>query len=281
MSLKYRDVNGVETSIAGMNGLSGELVPSVSYYQKGNFTITSQASGAVKNNAVTFSTPMPDADYVVVATTSQGAECRLDVRGKTTTGFNIQTYNMSSNTAPTVTVQWQAFKLMTDESRVLDEAAIEQNAADIEDLQDDKQDKTLETPLTIGGASRTTVEDALGGLNEVVPSGASTSNKLVTQNNLPKKKTGTISSGSTGNNSISETGYAGGTLVLFEGNNYGHGVFLVSSGWSGNSGYVTKLAGSATVDVSCDSVTQGVPSLTISTVNMTNNQTVSYTIREL
>lgn len=40
------------------------------------------------------------------------------------------------------------------------------NKADI-DISD-KQDKTLETPLTIGGASRTTVEGALGGLNEVV-----------------------------------------------------------------------------------------------------------------
>jgi len=45
------------------------------------------------------------------------------------------------------------------------ETAIAQNTSDISDLQDDKQDKTLETPLTIGGASRTTVEGALGALS--------------------------------------------------------------------------------------------------------------------
>lgn len=46
------------------------------------------------------------------------------------------------------------------------ETAIAQNTSDISDLQDDKQDKTLETPLTIGGTSRTTVEGALGALND-------------------------------------------------------------------------------------------------------------------
>ena len=44
-----------------------------------------------------------------------------------------------------------------------------------------KQDETLETPLTIGGTSQTTVEGALGGLSGLIPSGASASNKLVTE----------------------------------------------------------------------------------------------------
>ena len=45
----------------------------------------------------------------------------------------------------------------------------------------DKQNKTLDTALAIGGASRTTVETALGALNGVVPSTASASNQLVTE----------------------------------------------------------------------------------------------------
>ena len=49
------------------------------------------------------------------------------------------------------------------------------NAFDLTDY----QKKDLTTPLTIGGASQTTVEGALGGLNGLVPSGASASNKLV------------------------------------------------------------------------------------------------------
>ena len=39
----------------------------------------------------------------------------------------------------------------------------------VDDAVEDKQDKTLATPLTIGGTSQTTVEGALGGLNGLVP----------------------------------------------------------------------------------------------------------------
>ena len=46
------------------------------------------------------------------------------------------------------------------------------------------QKKDLTTPLTIGGVSQTTVEGALGGLNGLVPSGASSSNKLATNSQL-------------------------------------------------------------------------------------------------
>ena len=44
----------------------------------------------------------------------------------------------------------------------------------------DYQKKDLTTPITVGGAQQTTVESALGGLNELVPSKANASNKLVT-----------------------------------------------------------------------------------------------------
>ena len=43
----------------------------------------------------------------------------------------------------------------------------------------DYQTKDLSSAITIGGVSQTTVEGALGGLNGLVPSGASASNKLV------------------------------------------------------------------------------------------------------
>ena len=51
------------------------------------------------------------------------------------------------------------------------------NAFDLTDY----QKKDLTTPLTIGGVSKTTVEGALDGLNGLVPSGASASNKLVSE----------------------------------------------------------------------------------------------------
>lgn len=50
------------------------------------------------------------------------------------------------------------------------------NAFDLTDYQ--KQD--LSSAITIGGVSQTTVEGALGGLNSLIPSNASTSNKLAT-----------------------------------------------------------------------------------------------------
>ena len=39
MSLKYRNASGVETPIAGLNGTSGELVPSTTYIQSGQVSI--------------------------------------------------------------------------------------------------------------------------------------------------------------------------------------------------------------------------------------------------
>lgn len=48
----------------------------------------------------------------------------------------------------------------------------------------DYQKKDLDTPLTIGGVQKTTVEGALGGLNGVIPSDASTSNKLLAQSSI-------------------------------------------------------------------------------------------------
>lgn len=182
MSLKFRDANGVEIPVAGLNGTSGELIPSVSYYQTGflNFSNLTDAFADVtilniENQSVqyrvAFSTPMPDTDYVVVVDvhntnlqvevasadkTVNGfivtvrnlvATMRAD-RGETTDGF---TYALGDNY-----FNWSAFKLMTDESRALDEAEI----ADLSD-----RVETLET-LT----------------SDVIPSGASASNQLVAQN---------------------------------------------------------------------------------------------------
>ena len=51
------------------------------------------------------------------------------------------------------------------------------------------QTKALETALTIGGVSQTSVEGALGGLNGLVPSDASSNNKLVAKDELSANAT--------------------------------------------------------------------------------------------
>ena len=138
MSLKYRDVTGKETPIAGLNGLSGELVPSVSYYQSGEVTVPSIEANGYWLTTVTFSSAMPDTDYVVVAdyTATGGSRTFAIVSnlGKTTTGCNISVRNTTSASIEAGTIAWQAFKLMTDESRAIDEQAIAQNASDIATL---------------------------------------------------------------------------------------------------------------------------------------------------
>ena len=130
MSLKYRNQNGVETPVAGLNGTSGELVPSVSLYRKGTVTnATVITSKDYERIEVIFDTPMPDADYIVDLQTMQGnglANAFCDAYGKTKNGFSIILANPSDNNvqANQIQVVWRAFKLMTDESRALDEQAI-------------------------------------------------------------------------------------------------------------------------------------------------------------
>lgn len=167
MSLKYRNASGVETPIAGLNGTSGELVPSDSYVQKGIATVSMPSTSTIDQlftKHVTFTTPMPDTDYVLNVDECEVSEAEINrVYNKSTTGFDIAVmYNKSRTTVPsynvTARIPWTAFKLITNEDRALDEQAIA-------DLQTDKQDKTLDTPLTIGITQQTTVEGALGGLN--------------------------------------------------------------------------------------------------------------------
>lgn len=131
MSLKYRNGSGVETPVAGLNGTSGELVPSVSVIRSGSYT----PSGSVQvqedlSFSVTFDTPMPDNDYQVIfgsssnSTASGTIQCA--VRSRTTTGFTgvIRNVGIDPVSELSGTFTWFAFKLMTDEDRALDEQAI-------------------------------------------------------------------------------------------------------------------------------------------------------------
>lgn len=135
MSLLYRNSNGVETPVSGLNGSSGELVPSASYFQTGSISLAAQAADTETLYSVIFDTPMPDADYVVYFSRSTSTRVILVVNVKTTTGFRFYARNITSAGESAYSVQWQAFKLMTDENRALDEAAIEQNATDIDTIE--------------------------------------------------------------------------------------------------------------------------------------------------
>jgi hypothetical protein len=132
MGILFRNSQGIETPLAGL-APAGQLVPSVSLYQKGSITnTTSIASKDYVRIEITLNTPMPDTDYVVDLQTMQGhglANAFCDAYGKTNSGFAIILANPSDNNVPANQIQvvWRAFKLMTDEDRALDEAKIEQN----------------------------------------------------------------------------------------------------------------------------------------------------------
>lgn len=136
MSLRYRNSQGTETPVAGLNGTSGELVPSVSVIRSGIYT----PSGPVQEQedlsfSITFSEPMPDNDYQVIfgssSNDSSSGTIQCAVRSRETTGFTGVIRNVGTEAVPVAssTFTWFAFKLMTDESRALDEQAITQNTA--------------------------------------------------------------------------------------------------------------------------------------------------------
>lgn len=129
MSLKYRDSQGTETPVAGLNGTSGELVPSVSLYQKGSQAFSCAANSWTTVD-VTLNTPMPDNDYQVILDSGATAYVHVqNVMRKSTTGFVAIVYNRDSLSSEEGVLNWQAFKLMTDEVHEADSAHIAQNTA--------------------------------------------------------------------------------------------------------------------------------------------------------
>ena len=129
MSIKYRNSQGVETLVAGTSP-SGELVPSVTYIQSGTVTFSCGADSWTTVD-VTFATPMPDTDYLVVTDSGETAYVHVqNATTKRTTGFTMIIWNRDA-VSNTGIIRWTAFKPITDEQVRLDEGQIEQNASDI------------------------------------------------------------------------------------------------------------------------------------------------------
>ena len=134
MSLKYRNSQGVETPVAGLNGTSGELVPSVALQQSGTTTSFNVGASTFIQVTINFDTPMPDTDYTVIAepisSTSSVAAAGITVTvgSKTVNGLMCQVYN-SYSAEQNVKLDWTAFKLMTDTVHEADAAHISQNTA--------------------------------------------------------------------------------------------------------------------------------------------------------
>lgn len=126
MGIFYRGSDGTERVVAGL-APAGQLVPSVSLYQKGRVTATNITAGGYVIKDISFANTMPNTDYIVVINNASNGYMAVDVVNKTTSGFTAFVYNRATSDIDTGAFDWQAFKLMTDDVTALDEAKIEQN----------------------------------------------------------------------------------------------------------------------------------------------------------
>lgn len=156
MSVNINNKDGTLTKV-GSVGI-GKLVPSVSQYQSGTFTRAISdaewAAGYAAGVDIPITTPFADAQNLVatLASNMQGLVCQLTTVSSESLMMDCY-FNPSGGNALVqadgISVYWQAFKLMTDESRAIDEAAVEQNASDIAALKTTvagKVDKNAGTP---------------------------------------------------------------------------------------------------------------------------------------
>lgn len=133
MSLLYRDSSGNETSIAGLNGLSGELVYGASAIKSG---INSNAVGTLNVGygaiySVTFDSPMPDTNYTIVLSPTR-AETTISLLpdSKTVNGFQYY-LTVNHSVSDVVGATWAAFELYSAEGL----ADIENDISDLQAAQ--------------------------------------------------------------------------------------------------------------------------------------------------
>ena len=128
----YRNAQGVETQLAGLAPV-GQMAPSVSEFKSGTFSVPATAVvGGAQTVNVVFDSPMADTDYEVTFSGGGSTEPWYSMipRNKTVNGFQILAICLSSQgVSYSITYNYQAFRLMTDEVTALDEAKIEQNTA--------------------------------------------------------------------------------------------------------------------------------------------------------
>lgn len=120
MSLFYNNNAGLLLPISGLNGQSGELVIGTTDVRTGTCTIppiTPTSTDPWEIETVTFSTPMPDTNYMVdyQLTGSYWNNVMIYVGEKRTTGFDLNISVTSGGIIPqnTLIVKWKAFQVHT------------------------------------------------------------------------------------------------------------------------------------------------------------------------
>lgn len=293
MSLKYRDSQGNETPVAGLNGTSGELVPSVSLYQSGTDTTGTISAGGYANKEITFTTPMPDTDYVINFDSNLVGGILFTVMSKTVSSFVVNIYNVNDQELA-VRFTWTAFKLMTDTVHEADAAHIAQNTANFAPAFSTTTSYAVGDYVTYGGvlykcttahtagvwvAGHFTQVTVGGTLNDIVPSDASSSNKLVTESDvyiLSKQYNGatytTVEALLTqvAADMLAKGGYGGAVGSVWTGKSYFSGTYGTNGSTAGNARLHFENAQNGYTECSFSFTSSG-----LGTVNWFNDVTTS------
>jgi len=186
MSIRYRSQDGIETIVSGLTP-GGDIEAGAVAFREGTVEFAATGSASYSDATVTFSDPMPDTDYVVTFIPAEGAyEFRvipaIIAGSKTVTGFKCRCYNNDASTGRNYVIyHYTAFKLYT-----VQHAA--QNAEDIANIK-------AVIPSTASSTNKlatsnelntlaTDTDSRLDDLEDLVPTGASVSNQLATKDNI-------------------------------------------------------------------------------------------------
>ena len=177
MSLRYRSGAGVESILAGLTP-GGDIEYGAVAQRSGTFEITDVPVGGDKAYTVTFSDPMPDDDYTITfEQLTSMCLCSVTDNTKTANGFEIKCRNLV-DVVKTCKGTWYATKTYTVQHA-------EQNAEDITEIKSmipagAGPSNKLATSNDVANLS-TEVDGRLDNLEDVVPTSASITNKLVTE----------------------------------------------------------------------------------------------------
>jgi len=182
MSLRYRSGSGVETILAGLTP-GGDLEYGAVATRSGTATITAPSTiGAKVDTTITFTDPMPDGDFIVTFAHNELVDVFEMTPGRSANGFIFRTITLSTGAAgQSVQVNWKAFKLYEVQHA-------EQNAEDIANIKSMiPANASAANKLATSGdvtSLSTEVDGRLDDLEDVVPTSASITNKLVDADSL-------------------------------------------------------------------------------------------------
>lgn len=180
MSLKYRDHNGVSRIISGITP-GGDLEYGAVATRSGTISVPALAAEAETSLIlVSFSEPLPDADYLIYFRNSS-TKTAIGTTQKTKTGFGVYVKNISATSEYAYSIDYTAYKLY--------------DVADAEQLYSTVQDLEAMIPSSASSTNKfataddlrtetRTLDRRLDDVEDVIPTSASITNKLVTQSDL-------------------------------------------------------------------------------------------------